>query len=88
MRTHEAQIVLELGEPAARIVADALAPETGGLGGEVPKTSARVEAADGRLVLRLAADDGASLRAVVNSYLRWTRAALDVASPPSPSPSP
>lgn len=86
MRTHEAVIHLDLGAASASVVAGALSPETGGLGGEVPRTSAEVSVADGSLVLRLAADDAASLRAVVNSYLRWTRTALDMTAVASRPP--
>lgn len=78
MRTHEAVIHLDLGAAQAAVVAGALSPETGGFGGEVPRTSSEVSVAGESLVLRLAADDAASLRAVVNSYLRWTKTALDV----------
>lgn len=79
MRTHSADLALHLGD-AAGVVASALAPETGGEGGEVPKTSARVAASGGALRIVVEADDAASLRAGVNSYLRWVRTSLDVIS--------
>ncbi|MHB8584939.1 MAG: KEOPS complex subunit Pcc1 [Thermoplasmatota archaeon] len=87
-RGHEVDIVLTVGPEAARIVAGALTPETQGIQGEVPRTSAHVAQEGGELHIRIVGDDAVALRAAVNSYVRWARAALDVAAPAPPSVEP
>lgn len=59
--------------PTARALHGALSPETGV---DVPKTrSACALDAEGALRIDIDADDLSSLRAAVNSYLRWADAA-------------
>jgi tRNA threonylcarbamoyladenosine modification (KEOPS) complex Pcc1 subunit len=66
MTTRRATIAL--GGPEADIVRGALAPEAGR---DVPKTRVRVGGRGRRLILTITSDDTGSLRAAVNSYLRW-----------------
>jgi tRNA threonylcarbamoyladenosine modification (KEOPS) complex Pcc1 subunit len=58
---------------AADAIARALAPEANA--SEVPKTRATVAREPGGVRIRVDAEDLASLRAAVNSYLRWIDAA-------------
>jgi tRNA threonylcarbamoyladenosine modification (KEOPS) complex Pcc1 subunit len=69
---HAMELVLGFPLGIAPAVHGALAPESGA---EVPKTSARVTLVDGRVVVTVVAEDLPSLRAALNSYLRWADAA-------------
>lgn len=69
-----ATLFLHFPLSTARALAGALAPETAS--GEVPKTRATCALdAEGALRIDIDADDLSSLRAAVNSYLRWADAA-------------
>ena len=71
---HEADLLFSYPDPAtARAVAGALSPEAAV--SEVPKTRATISVEQGRLRVAIHADDLPSLRAAVNSYLRWIDAA-------------
>ena len=75
--TQRATLLFRFPPPTARAVAAALAPETGT---DVPKTSSRV-ALDGDAVrVDVEAEDLSSLRAAVNSYVRWVDAAARAAA--------
>jgi len=75
---HAATLVFEApSEAEAAALAGALGPE---VGDEVPKTRGALARDGARVTLDLAAEDVPSLRAAVNSYLRWARTALDAAA--------
>lgn len=59
----------------AEAVAASLAPE---MGADVPGSVASLRRDDATLTVDLEADDEGALRAAVNSYLRWMRAASEV----------
>ena len=73
MTMRRATIVLS--GPEARVVYEALRPETGR---DVPKARVAMRSAPGRLTLTIDADDTGALRAAVNSYLRWADVAARV----------
>lgn len=58
----------------AGILAKALEPESRD---EMSRTEMEIAEEQGELVIRIMADDIVSLRAALNSYLRWTKLALD-----------
>lgn len=45
--------------------------------GEVSRSSMRVSEENGELVIDIEAEDVVALRAALNSYLRWTKLAID-----------
>ena len=45
--------------------------------GEMSKTSMTMEIGDNSLKIKIEAEDVSSLRAAINSYLRWLRIAID-----------
>ena len=59
---------LRVSSPYADALIGSLSPE---VGREIPRSSASVERDGGDIVLRLEAEDLPSLRAALNSYLRW-----------------
>ena len=69
---HRAELFFQLPPDAARAIHGALSPETKA---EVPKTESRVALEPGGVRVHLLADDLSSLRAGVNSWLRWVDAA-------------
>lgn len=72
MDPHRAELFFEFPPAAARAIHGALLPETGS---DVPKTSSRVALEPGGVRVLVEAEDLSSLRAAVNSYLRWVDAA-------------
>ena len=74
---HRADLFFHLPSPTARAVHGALLPETGG---DVPKTASRVVLEPDGVRVLVEAEDLSSLRAAVNSYLRWVDAAEKAAS--------
>ena len=70
---HEGSLLFSFtSEALADAVSGALAPETES---EVPKTRSEVSRAGAEVRVRIEAEDLASLRAALNSYLRWADAA-------------
>jgi tRNA threonylcarbamoyladenosine modification (KEOPS) complex Pcc1 subunit len=61
--------------PDARVVYESLRPEAGR---DIPKARVSLRSAPGRVTLTIDADDTGSLRAAVNSYLRWADIAARV----------
>ena len=61
-------------EGAVGMLAKALRPESQD---EVSRGEMRIEEENGELVIRIEAEDIVALRAAVNSYLRWTKLAID-----------
>jgi KEOPS complex subunit Pcc1 len=72
----KAVFTFELGTPQNRAVLAALGPEASR---DVPRASAKVSADGPVLKLEITAEDSASLRAAVNSYLRWVKLASGAA---------
>ncbi len=72
----KAFFTFELGRERNDAVLRALKPETAR---EIPRATARAWRDGGRLHLEVRAQDPASLRAAVNSYLRWVRVAAEAA---------
>ncbi len=60
----------------AGVVLGALSPE---MSERVPRTSVEVLAGDGEVTIRVEAEDLASLRAALNSYIRWADVAEETA---------
>jgi tRNA threonylcarbamoyladenosine modification (KEOPS) complex Pcc1 subunit len=58
----------------AQMLARALKPEAHD---EVSRNKMEIKEEDGELVISLEADDVVALRAALNSYLRWTKLAID-----------
>ena len=79
--TQRASLLFRFPPPTARAVAAALAPETGT---DVPKTASHVsleaDAHGSAVRVEVEAEDLSSLRAAVNSYLRWVDAAARAAA--------
>lgn len=75
---HEATLLFPFPSEAARAIVGALAPEAAQA--EVPKTRGEIALADGGLEVRIRAADLPSLRASVNSHLRWVDAAAKAAA--------
>ena len=74
---HHAAVELRYPSPIALAVEGALSPESAS---EVPKTEGRTTRAGDIVRIELKADDLSSLRAAMNSYLRWADAAEKAAS--------
>ena len=70
---HRAELFFPFPSTTARAVHGALAPET--TNAEVPKTASRVVLEPDGVRVALVAEDLSSLRAAVNSWLRWVDAA-------------
>ncbi len=69
---HKAEVRIR-AEGKAKLLADALRPEM-----EVTeRTSVEILADGDDLVITIQAEDVVSLRAATNSYLRWTKLAID-----------
>jgi tRNA threonylcarbamoyladenosine modification (KEOPS) complex Pcc1 subunit len=75
---HEATLFFPFPDPLADAIAGALHPEAAR--NEVPKTRGHVARARGGVQLTLHADDLPSLRATINSHLRWVDAATKAAN--------
>ena len=58
------------------VIAGALSPE---LAERIPRTKVSVERREGEVLIRIEADDQNSLRAALNSYIRWTNVAEETA---------
>lgn len=69
---HHATLLFRHPPALARALHGALSPETGS---EVPKTRSRCALEADGLRVDIDADDLSSLRAALNSYLRWADAA-------------
>lgn len=81
---HRARLRLRTDSPeSARVLEGALGPEAET---DLPKSSVSLVREGATLVLSLETEDLPSLRAAVNSYLRWCATALDVARAADPSP--
>lgn len=72
----KAVFTFELGPEKNRAVLAALRPEASR---EIPRAAAKVRVEGGRLLLEIISEDSASLRAAVNSYLRWVKVAAEAA---------
>ena len=72
----KAVFTFELGPHRNRAVLAALGPEASR---DVPRAAARVSSEGPQLRLEITAEDSASLRAAVNSYLRWVKLAAGAA---------
>lgn len=59
----------------AKIIAEAISPE---IRHKIPKTKVNISISGKKLFLEIEAKDISSLRAAINSYLRWIITALDV----------
>ena len=62
-------------EEEARIVSESLNPE---IDNKIPKTNIKVNLSKQQFTLEIKAKDVSSLRAAINSYLRWINTALNV----------
>jgi len=71
---HRAVFSFELGKDRNVAVLAALRPESSR---ELPRAQARVWSEGATLHLEIQAEDAVSLRAAVNSYLRWVKVAAD-----------
>ena len=60
----------------ARIVSGALSPE---MTERIPRTKVMVESDDRHVLVKIEADDHNSLRAALNSYIRWMSVAEETA---------
>jgi tRNA threonylcarbamoyladenosine modification (KEOPS) complex Pcc1 subunit len=60
----------------AGVLTGALSPE---MSEKVPRTSVQVVWGDGEVAIRVEAEDLASLRAALNSYIRWADVAEETA---------
>jgi KEOPS complex subunit Pcc1 len=74
---HKAVFSFELGEDRNIAVMAALKPESSR---ELPRARARVWTEGKTLQLEIQAEDAVSLRAAVNSYLRWVKVAADASA--------
>lgn len=74
---HEALLDFSFPNATARAISGALAPEASQT--EVPKTRGDIELTQQGFRVRIHAADLASLRASVNSHLRWVEAATRAA---------
>ena len=61
-------------EGAAGMLAEALSPESRD---DVSRSEMTINEENGELVIRVEAEDIVALRAAINSYLRWTKLAID-----------
>jgi len=71
---YRARVEVESTKGLARVLSGALAPE---VGEDLPRTSSRLEETDEGIVLHLEAEDLSSLRAALNSYLRWAHIGIE-----------
>ncbi len=62
-------------EKDVKIIADSINPE---IKHKIPKTEVNLSISGKKLFLELQAKDISSLRAAINSYLRWINTALNV----------
>jgi len=62
-------------EDIANIIAEAITPE---IKHRIPKTKVDISISGKKLFLDINAKDISSLRAAINSYLRWINIAIDV----------
>jgi len=74
---HKAVFSFELGEDKNVAVMAALKPEASR---ELPRAQAKVWTEGKILHLEIQAEDAISLRAAVNSYLRWVKVAADASA--------
>ena len=72
--TSRAELSLETSH--ARIVSGALSPE---MTERIPRTKVIVESDDKHVLVTIEADDHNSLRAALNSYIRWMSVAEETA---------
>lgn len=72
--TNHAELSLETSH--AKIVSGALSPE---LTERIPRTNVTVESDERHVVVRIDAEDHNSLRAALNSYIRWMSVAEETA---------
>jgi tRNA threonylcarbamoyladenosine modification (KEOPS) complex Pcc1 subunit len=72
--TSRAELTVRTEKPDA--IAGALSPE---LAERIPRTKVSVEKREGAVLIRIEADDQNSLRAALNSYIRWTNVAEETA---------
>ncbi len=72
--TSRAVLTVRTGKPD--VIAGALSPE---LAERIPRTKVSVERREGEVLIRIEADDQNSLRAALNSYIRWTNVAEETA---------
>ena len=59
----------------AEIIAETLKPE---IKHKIPKTNVEVSLSQNKFIMKIHAEDISSLRAAINSYLRWINTALSV----------
>jgi len=67
---------LEVHTDHPDVVVNALSPE---LNERIPSTKVEVSGAEGKVLIRIEADDQTALRAALNSYIRWTNVAEETA---------
>ena len=67
---------LSLETSHARVVSGALSPE---LTERIPRTKVLVESDDRHVLVKIEAEDHNSLRAALNSYIRWMNVAEETA---------
>ena len=73
MIVRSAYIKIQCGEKMASTIELALAPEAKE---EMPRCDVHIDREAGDLILDFNADDTSSLRAALNSYLRWVEVAM------------
>ena len=59
----------------AEIVLKSINPE---INNKIPKTNAQIKKDKNRIYLNIYSEDTSSLRAAINSYLRWIKTALEI----------
>lgn len=69
-----AKFRFEFGEKTS-IILKSLLPE---VSREIPRAKAKIKEENGEFILEIVARDTTSLRAAINSYLRWIDCALEV----------
>ena len=74
MRTAKFEFVFETSEEA-NIVSKTIYPE---IKNRIPKTNVKIRAEKKTIFLEIVAADTSSLRAAINSYLRWINTAINV----------
>jgi len=74
MMSSSAELSLETAH--AKVVSGALSPE---LTERIPRTKVMVESDERHVVVKIEADDHNSLRAALNSYIRWMSVAEETA---------
>ncbi len=68
--------VVTIRDSESDIAFKALSPEAGR---DVPRSHIRLRKGEGSFILSIEANDVATLRAALNSYLRWANVAMNVA---------